>query len=128
MNLEKLPCVLLDDEVMRKGEELAAARKEHHELSDAAKASAAEWKAKLKAVDEKIDDLAEQVRSRREDRKVEVVDRNDMTQFRVLSVRTDTGEVIRMRAMTVAERQPNLFPIEGASKKSAKSKSDADPA
>ncbi len=109
MKLEKLPCKLTNDEVRRKGEELALERKKHREVADEAKASAARFKADLKAIDEKIDDLAEQVRSRRETREVEVIERKDMDIAMVETIRVDTGEVIRSRAMTLNERQIHLF-------------------
>ena len=109
MKLEKLPCKLDNTEVRLKGEELALARKEHHELADAAKASAARFKTSIKEVDERIDDLAEQVRTRQETRDVEIIDVKDMDRQMVDTIRTDTGEVVRSRAMTLNERQIHLF-------------------
>jgi hypothetical protein len=109
MLLEKLPCKLNDDEVRRKGEELALARKKHHEVADEAKSSAAEFKDRLKKIDTQIDLLAEQVRSKRETREVEVIERKDLDAAMVETIRTDTGEIVRARAMSLQERQIHLF-------------------
>lgn len=111
MKLEKLPCSLNPDEIRRKGEELALARKKHKDLAEEAKSVAAEFKAKLKRLDETIDDLAEQIRSKRETRDVEVIERRDTVNAMVETVRCDTGEVVRSRAMTLNERQVHLFDV-----------------
>lgn len=111
MKLEKLPCSLTLDEVRRKGEELALARKKFVETADEAKNVAADFKAKLKELDKAIDELAEQVRSKREMRDVEVIERRDTVNAMVETVRCDTGEVVRSRAMTLNERQVHLFDV-----------------
>lgn len=114
MKLEDLPCALNPDEVRRKGEELAQARKQYIETSEAAKAAAAGFKDKLKALDKDIDELAEQIRSRRETRPVEVIERRDPELAMIETVRVDTGEVVRARAMTLNERQVHLFDVNAA--------------
>lgn len=79
------------------------------------------WKAERKAEEEVIKGdishvandcfrLATVIRNREEAREVEVVDTLDKTE--IVSVRTDTGELVARRAATEAERQAAL-PLEG---------------
>ncbi len=67
------------------------------------------WNAKAKAVKPVIERLAKMVRERQELRQVEVRELLDGPAKTAKTIRVDTGEVIRTREMTEAERQRSLF-------------------
>lgn len=130
---EKLPVQLSNDEVRLKGEELAQQRKAWEAKKAERKAVAARLKEELDELDDKICTLADQVKNRREHRDVEVAELKDFEQGKVDTVRSDTGEVVRSRAMTGGERQVSLLstgarhsettPKGGGSKKKTKTES-----
>lgn len=106
---EKLPVQLSDEEVRLRGEELAAKRKEWEAVKAEAKAAAQAAKSQLDELDTDISELARVVRARTEWRDVEVIEQRDFDRGLVETIRTDTGEVVRSRAMTGGERQITLL-------------------
>lgn len=106
--VEKLPCDLTRDEKLKKAEEMAEQLKARAELELTAKASADEFKQKLKQLDRTIGDRAEEVRTGLEYRQVECTERGRYRDNIVDVIRIDTGEVVRSRPMTVNERQDSL--------------------
>lgn len=104
---ELLPVQLTDDEVRERGRELAqriqaraAEAAEQKRLKEAMKEA-------LMRLDEQIADLSHRVKSGIEERFVDVQDR--LVDGRVETIRMDTGEVLRTRTATDAERQIGLF-------------------
>ena len=109
MRIERLPVTLTNDEVRVRGEELAGLVAEINAAEDAKKLAAHEAKAAIDGLAEKASEVAEEIRSRRVYRDVEV--REDLdAKARVVSViRLDTGEVVRERVATSSDLQA-VFP------------------
>ena len=124
-HFEKLPVELNDDEVRLKGEELARKRKAWEAKKLERKEVVANFKSQLDELDDAIRDLAEQVKSRREQRDVEVIERRNYQQGLVETYRADSGEVVRSRAMTAGERQVSLLGLSAGVRRGGK-KTDAD--
>jgi len=110
---EILPCQLTKSEIEERAFRVVALMGEHDEIEMKAKEEAAQHKAALKDLRSLTQRLGEQVRSGVEKRLVEVVEEQDLLSREVRTVRVDTGEVVRSRAMTHTElekaRQPELF-------------------
>ncbi|MBC7172128.1 MAG: hypothetical protein H5U40_06875 [Polyangiaceae bacterium] len=109
MKLEELPCKLDNVEVRLKGEELARVERKYGEVEEEKKTVTKEFGDKLKSLRGTMDKLAKEIDSRTEYRNVEVVDREDLLNQMVVTVRTDTGETVRSRAMNLSERQTRMF-------------------
>ena len=108
MKTERLPCELTDDEVRAKGEQIAQLIGEIQDAEVAMKAQAEEAKDNIKGLKARTSALSSEVRTRREYRSVEVRESFDWGNRRVEVIRLDTGEVIRTRETTEAERQLHL--------------------
>lgn len=112
---ELLPVELLEHEVREKGEELARLIARHDAIKDAHKQAAKQQKEELEGVNLEIREIGEEVRTRKERRRVEVQERFYPEKGNVATVRMDTGEVVRTRAMSPAEkeasRQGTLFRV-----------------
>lgn len=104
-HLEDLPVKLADEEVRRKGEELAAAQGELQGHAEHEKEAKATLKSDRAAIEARIQKLAMQIRNKTETRPVEVFGRADYAAGSVTYVRKDTDEEIRRRAMREDERQ-----------------------
>lgn len=100
---ELLVCELNLDEIRERGEE-AARIQNTRDLKDAdQKAAAREAKGYVESLDAKIRNLLGEVRSKTTHRDVEVIEERDIDAEMMLSIRTDTGEVIRRRQLTESE-------------------------
>lgn len=110
--------VKLDDsEVRARGQALADKLVEIDCAEESFKAVRAEHKDLLEALHFEKNELKRAVRDKQETRSVTCAEQHDEVALKVYTVRTDTGEVLSERAMTHAERQPNLLAIEGGKKK-----------
>jgi len=105
MRTERLPVTLTNDEVRVRGEELAGLVAEINEAEDAKKLAASEAKAAIDALDSKAAGIAEEIRSRRVYRDVEVREDLDAPSRVVSVIRLDTGEVVRERVATSSDLQ-----------------------
>ena len=109
MRTERLPVALTNDEVRVRGEELAGLVAEINKAEESKKLAASKAKTEIDGLAEKAAGIAEEIRSRRVYRDVEV--REDLdAKARVVSViRLDTGEVVRERVATSSDLQA-VFP------------------
>jgi hypothetical protein len=116
---ELLPVQLTDEEWDARADEMAATEKklliaEGRELEFAEHAKYEKKKLESVTADlrSKLSCQATVVREKQEKREVEVVERKDFEGSAVRLIRIDTGEVVRTRAMTEADRQRALFGAE----------------
>ena len=109
MRTERLPVTLTNDEVRVRGEELAGLVAEINAAEDAKKIAAQEAKAAIDELDVKAAGIAEEIRSRRVYRDVEVREDLDAPSRVVSVIRLDTGEVVRERVATSSDLQA-VFP------------------
>lgn len=105
---EELPVPLTHIELLDRGEALALQEKLWREADNERKDVADAYKGKLTKIEGEQARLAAIVRDRQEPRPVVVKQHMDFAAGAVLAIRTDTGEVVRTRAMTDAERQMEL--------------------
>jgi len=99
-----LMCRLTDDEQRVRGIELAEAQKTLAELAEEKR----EVGERIKATQATIDRLAETVKHRQEERPVTCTMDPDYGADSMTIRRTDTGEIVAVRQLTHAERQPEL--------------------
>ena len=99
------------EEIQERGDRLARITGELGDLEEQKRAAA-------KAIGLEIADLqaecrhcAREIRSRRESVEVAVYDERNEPELEIVTVRRDTGEIIRRRPMTQQEKQRTLFPI-----------------
>ena len=109
MRIERLPVTLTNDEGRVRGEELAGLMAEINAAEDAKKIAAQEAKAAIDELDVKAAGIAEEIRSRRVYRDVEVREDLDAPSRVVSVIRLDTGEVVRERVATSSDLQA-VFP------------------
>lgn len=107
--LETLPVRLTKSELLERGNSLALAREHYTRQRGEAKAAAAVAKADLEEIEGEVDRLAGIVRAKAEPRPVETRVVRDYERGVVDTVRLDTGELVRTRAMTEQERQIRIF-------------------
>lgn len=107
---EDLPVEITDKE--RQERSLALARKiaERTRQDDDAKRTAADQSARKKTITAEINRLADVVSSGKEVRPVEVKVWGDFKTSTVVEERSDTGEMLRERAMRSEERQTEIAP------------------
>jgi len=75
---------------------------------DEAKRAAATYKEDLKTLDARRATLAQRVRERKERRDVPVAEQKDFSRKAISTIRLDTGEIVRERAMSSEELQTEL--------------------
>ncbi len=106
--IQELPVKLDQEELRLKGEELGEAINERkvaeREFSEVKK----HWKTKIDLISEKIDDLARTTRTGIEYREIACKIRYDYGAGKVYMDRMDTGETVKSRKMTDADRQESL--------------------
>lgn len=109
----KLPCVLTEQELAIKRDEIA--RKVHeYKLAEAEKrAVTATLASRVKALRADIERLGEEISERTEERLVPCQEESVYEASRVDLIRTDTGEVVGSRPMTGEERQESIFDDRG---------------
>ena len=108
----KLPVRLGDAEILEAGRKAAAISGQMEELEaqeEQAKAKAAAAKKQAENLDRDVRRLQFTVRQGSEDRDVEVITECDMRTGTVTERRTDTGEILLERDMTVEESQGVMF-------------------
>lgn len=105
---ELLPVKLTEKELADRAKKAASYRAQITDFETAKKAAADHWKAKIELAENERDNLLDAIADGVEDREVEVVESFDFRRGEVTVIRADTGEKIKERAMTSAERQPSL--------------------
>lgn len=105
---ELLPVKLTDAELTEKAKRAAIARRRVAEYEAQHKAASDGWKHKIKTAEVERDELLDTIDRGVEERPVECIETFDWRLGSVFVHRADTGEKLRERAMTAAERQPSL--------------------
>lgn len=108
-----LPVKLTPEEQRERGVALAAKLGEKCDIEASMKDHAEGEKSKVKAAEKEAIRLSGIVRSGEEPREVECRWTADYETSQMICFRTDTGEQIDSRPMTLKERTRNLFPIDG---------------
>jgi uncharacterized FlaG/YvyC family protein len=103
-----LPCVLSDEQIQTKGEELAEAELARQRLVAEKKAAAAAFKEPISEQVDLITKLSKEISEEVEMRDVQVNWRPDFDNGVVDCVRADTGEVVESRPMVDSDRQGTL--------------------
>ncbi len=101
---ENLKCMLTDDEVKQVGETMARLIQTKAGLEKDKKSAMASFKAKIDAADAQIIDNSNKVCDKYEYRDVDCVQCMNFTVHTIWTVRSDTGEKIEDRKMTVQEK------------------------
>lgn len=105
---ERLPCQLDAQEVLLKSKSLAQLLCDKSNVEIEKKDANADFKRRLDVIETRVCELGLEIRTGREYRDVPCIERADYADNRVEIIRTDTGEVVRMRALEVHERQESL--------------------
>lgn len=103
-----LPVELSDDELKVKASELTTALRKKNSIEADKKAVMAEFKNKIEDVAVEIADLTTIVHEKKERRPVKCYIKFNYERSIVETVRSDYGEVVESRSMTIAERQQKL--------------------
>lgn len=106
---ELLPVKLTEGELTERAKKAAVARRKIAEYEAQKSAAASHWKAKIEVTENERDELLDVIDSGVEDREVECIEEFIYRTGIVRVTRADTGVIIRERAMTTQERQPDLF-------------------
>jgi hypothetical protein len=108
----RLPVKLTSEELLAKADELSRKLGDKQQEERDQKTTKDAMKERLSGLDAEIASLAEIVRSKQEERLVDIYERFDTGRLVVEQIRLDTGEVVGTRTMTVEERNLKLFPRE----------------
>lgn len=111
--VRSLPCVLTDEELLKKGGDLATAVQDIGTEENRQVDMKASMKAKLAEIEARRTQLAIAVSRKEEHRDVEVDIWHDYQRAVVQEIRRDTGEILGTRVMSDSERQQHL-PMETA--------------
>lgn len=103
-----LPCKMTEAEALSKSRELAAKVRECNEAEQKKRDAAAEAAATIKALDSEIGRLSREISDNTELREVEVIEETDFGKGVIETFRTDTNEVVSVRAIPLSERQEKL--------------------
>lgn len=106
--VKDLPCVMTAAEKALKSDQLVAVLGTINDLEEEKKAATAELGAKLKSEKKRGGFLAHEVRTGKEVRPIECVERNRYEDDLVDLIRNDTGEVVQTRAMDPRDRQAHM--------------------
>jgi len=107
-----LKCALTSTELLEYGSEMADKQEEGNQHEESLGAIKAEFKAKIEQATSRINELAAKLRSKSEHRQVACERVYDYKDGTVAEKRTDTGEIINKREMSVEESQLGLPGIE----------------
>jgi len=99
---------LSKDELVDRADELSKLIEERTTLEDTAREVAKEHREQLKKMRERIEDLGDVVRSRKEIREVECKEVPDFDKEVVELFRLDTGERVHARQLTEEDRQMRI--------------------
>lgn len=105
---EHLPCNLDSRELVLKSKALAELLSEKDHVEQEKKDANAEFKQRLDDLETRLNALAVEVRTGKEYRDVPCIERADWADNRVEVIRTDNGEVVRIRPLQQGERQEAL--------------------
>ncbi len=105
-----LPVKLNNEELMAKGQELAAKAGEISEAKDDLKSVGKTMKDQIALMEKELDVLVRIVRQKMEYREVECVEVRDNIRMVIQIWRCDTNEIVETRPMTQVERQLSMFP------------------
>ena len=105
---ETLYVNLLEEEIARYATEMAVLDETIRMKEDEAKRVSATYKEDLKTLDARRATLAQRVRERKERRDVPVAEQKDFSRKAISTIRLDTGEIVRERAMNSEELQTEL--------------------
>lgn len=108
-----LRCQLTPDELRERGDRLAELLDERDRIDADLVMARQRAKSEHAAIEPELGDLRSQIKTRHELREVDCEVRFDFSDGKAYTVRTDTGEIVRSRALTHDERQGNLFEIDG---------------
>ena len=103
-----LPCALTQEEFDTKSHDLATVCQEITQKKVVAQGAARQAKEEIEVLEEYRHRLARVVKDRAEDRSVECVDRYDHSERMVRTVRLDSGETVKTRAMELHEYQEEM--------------------
>lgn len=103
--VEDVPCKLSAEEQLLKSKELTQKMRERAQVDVQKKGSVAMYKDMAERLDDEIRVLVEAVANGEELRPVECIEQPRYGELLVNIVRTDTGDVYRVRAMHPTERQ-----------------------
>jgi hypothetical protein len=106
--VRSLPCVLTDEELLKKGSDLATAVQDIATEEGRQVDLKASMKARLAEIEARRTQLAIAVSRKEEHRDVEVDIWHDYQRAVVQEIRRDTGEIMNTRVMSDAERQQHL--------------------
>lgn len=96
-------------ELTERGQQLAATSQLHDSVEEEAKEIASSYRTQIKGHRNKMKALSKVIEEKREERMVPVVDRPDYGTNLMVTIRVDTGEIIRSRTLTPEELQGQLF-------------------
>lgn len=106
---EVLPVQLTEQELLEKGDRLAAITQEITVLELEKKVQASSFKVRIDAKVEEQRTIADTIKSGYENRPVEVVEQVDVAARIVRVVRVDTGEIVRTRNLNIGDTQVTMF-------------------
>ena len=107
--VETLPVALAPEELQAKATIAARKMAEREQVLEERQTALAGFKERVSALDTEVRELMRHVREGAVDQEVRVEHTMDWKSNSVVTVRLDTGEEVRRRAMTPEERQGNLF-------------------
>lgn len=110
---EHLKCILTEKEIKESGANLARFHSEISDLENQKKSVVSDFKSKIEKATAEADIEARKIQNGYEYRSVECEVQKIFDEKVVQVVRTDTGEIIKQRAMTPDELQEKMFPEEG---------------
>lgn len=110
---EPLRCVMSVEEIARKADEQASLIEQYRAAEIDKAELAKQYGERLKELRSNMERLAHDIRTKTEERTVDIYEVPRWTDGLVDVVREDTGEVVRTRVLQPAERQERLKGIEG---------------
>lgn len=105
---EMLPCALTDAEMIARGEQLSAALSVVDDIASERKKANDGFKARTELQMERVRELQKAIDTKAEERSVECIESFELRLGCARTVRVDTGEYIRERALRSSELQPEL--------------------
>jgi hypothetical protein len=105
---ELLPCTLTPEELIERGTQLEAALAVVDTITAERKKANDGFKARTELAMERVGELRDAVRTGKEEREVECIESFELRLGCARTVRVDTGEYIRERALRQSELQPEL--------------------
>lgn len=101
---------LTETELRERGQKLAELVRKREQAVHEKAETAREYGEQIKRLDAEISEIDVIVRTKKENREVEVERRKNFLRNVEETTRLDTGEIVESRALTAAERQAQLFP------------------